>query len=133
MLYLGLVGISCVLCGGFLLFATMETRSDKRMLAGARGRLDEQVGRLFFIVEHVNWSEFLSHSIRGLFARILHDTAHLFLQIIRFIERQLTRTVRYLRDRRPHVLAPKPSRQSFMTTTRNYLSARLHRPKDSAE
>lgn len=127
MIYLFVVAASLILFIGFFMLASKEAQTGNRLLSGIRGHFDERVARMFFIFEHVNWTEFLSHTLSAGIARVLHDIAHLFLHIVRFIERQLTRMVRYLRDRRPNVLAPKPSRQSVFTTARRYISTKLHR------
>lgn len=133
MFYLGLVGFSCILFGGFLVFTMIEARTRTRLLGGMRNVIDTHAGRLFFIAGHVNWTEFLSHTIRAGSARFLHDVAHFFLLVVRFIERQLTRMVRYLRNSRPNVLAPKPSRRSIFATTGTYLRERLRRPRKNVD
>ena len=127
MAYLIILGISVILCGGFIGLTMLETSRGVRIFEGPRAKLDRHAARFFFIVDHVDWSEFLSHSFRSLLVRIVHDIAFVSLALVRYIERQLTRAIRYLRDRRPNVLAPTASRQSILDQATSYVQNRMHR------
>jgi hypothetical protein len=67
--------------------------------------------------------------VGSLVTRIVHDIAHGALIAVRFIEHELTRTVRYLRNRRPNLLAPTPSRRSSAAQTADYLRKMLRLPR----
>jgi hypothetical protein len=133
MIYLFLIVLSIALFGGFLGLTVVEARSGTRVLSAPRAMLDRRLTRWVFIIHHVEWAEFFSHLIQSVAARVAHDVAHVSLIVVRFLERQLTRVVRYLRDSRPNLLAPKPSRSSIFTQTSNYLQEKLRfsgrRPK----
>jgi len=128
MIYFLLIAASIALFAGFLGLTVVEARTGTRVLGGVRTRLDRTVGQASFIVKHVNWSDFLAHLVQSIGARIAHDIAHWSLIAVRFVERQLTRVVRYLRDSRPNLLAPKPSRTPAVTQVTNYFSALVRRP-----
>jgi hypothetical protein len=121
MTYLLLIFLSIALFAGFFGLTIAEARSGTRVLALQRTHLDKQVARVAFIIKHVDWVEFLSHAIQSFFERVIHDAAHLTLIVVRFIERNLTDVVRYLRDRRPNLLAPKPSRTPIHTQAWDYV------------
>jgi hypothetical protein len=121
MAHFALMIASLALFVGFVVLTIVETRFRFRVLGGARVHFDQFSNRLFIIVRHVNWSEFVSHLVRSFVARAAHDTAYASLALVRFAERQLTRTVRYLRNRRPNVLAPRASRESVFSQASSYI------------
>ncbi|MDR3546784.1 MAG: hypothetical protein P4M11_00675 [Candidatus Pacebacteria bacterium] len=127
MFYLYLIAVTLFLFLAFMALTLMELRTGTRVLAVPRARLDHWVSRASFIVEHVNWSEFLAHMVRSLAARVAHDIVHATLVAVRFVERQLTRVMRYLRDRRPNVLAPQPSRPSIFSQVQSYVQRTVGR------
>jgi hypothetical protein len=133
MFYLLLIAISLLLFLAFMALTLMEARSGVRLLAVPRAKLDQQVERALFVINHVNWFDFISHMVQSFFARTAHDTAQSTLIGVRFLERQLTHVVRYMRDRRPNVLAPTPSRESPLTQTTSYLKKKLRLSKDEQE
>lgn len=126
MTYIFLVLGSILLFSGFLGLTIVEARTGRRVLAAPRHTLDVKVSQAMFIIEHVNWSDFLSHFVQSIAARVVHDIAHWSLLFVRFVERRLTAIVRYMRDRRPNLLAPRPSRRSPLDQTVSYLKKRLH-------
>jgi hypothetical protein len=128
MIYLLAIIASIALFAAFLSLTIVEARTGTRMFGTARKMLDHRVGHVSFIVKHVNWSDFIGHLVQSVAARIAHDIAHWSLIAVRFIERELTRVVRYLRDRRPNVLAPKPSRTPAITQVTNYIQTMIRRP-----
>ena len=128
MTYLFLVLGSIILFTGFLGLTIVEARTGHRVLALPRRALDRKVAQAMFIIEHVNWGDFFSHFVQSIAARVVHDIAHWSLLFVRFMERRLTVIVRYLRNRRPNLLAPRPSRQSPVDQTVRYLRKTLHLP-----
>jgi hypothetical protein len=128
MIYLLFLAGSIALFAGFLGLTIVEARSGTRVLGSARKMLDHRVGHMSFIAKHVNWGDFIAHLVQSIGARIAHDIAHWSLIAVRFVERQLTRIVRYLRDRSPNVLAPKPSRTPAVTQAKNYVQDMIRRP-----
>ena len=127
MFYLLLIAITVFLFLAFMALTLAEARTGVRLVAVPRARLDQWVSRASFVAEHVNWSEFLAHLIQSLAARIAHDIVHWTLMAVRFLERELTRAMRYLRDSRPNVLAPQPTRPSIVTQTKNYVQKMIGR------
>lgn len=126
MTYLFLVLGSVVLFSGFLVLTIAEARTGKRVLVSPRSVLDKKVSQAMFVIEHVNWNDFLAHFVQSIAARVVHDVAHFSLVLVRFVERRLTAIVRYMRDRRPNLLAPRPSRRSPISQTAEYLKKKLH-------
>ncbi len=125
MTYLYFILASIVLFSGFLGLTLAEARTGRRVFAQPRRALDKKVAQAMFLIEHVNWSDFLSHFVQSIAARVVHDIAHWSLLLVRFIERRLTAIVRYMRDRRPNLLAPRPSRRSPIVQTADYLKKKL--------
>jgi hypothetical protein len=121
MIYLLSILTSVVLFFAFLSLTIVEARTGTRLFADSRMKLDKNVGRALFIMKHVNWIEFFSHAIESFFERVLHDIAQFFLMLVRVIERELSETVRYLRGRRPNLLAPKPSRTPLQEQAKRYV------------
>lgn len=100
MLYIILIGTSLVLFGGFLMLVSFERKRGLRVAGALRNALDARVGRVSFIVSHVDWGAFTRHLLGTVFERVLHDTAHVVLQVVRTVERVLTKAVKNLRERR---------------------------------
>lgn len=88
----------------------VERRAGVRMLASWRRALDVRARRAAFILAHVDWAAFSQHLVRTAIERVLHDTAHSILRLVRTIERILTRAVKRLRERRG--LAELPEEES---------------------
>ena len=127
MFYLLFISITVLLFLAFMGLTLAEARTGVRLLAVPRARLDQWVNRASFVAEHVNWGEFLAHLVQSLVARIAHDIVHWTLIAVRFVERELTRAMRYLRDRRPNVLAPQPSRPSMFVQMQTYVQNMIKR------
>jgi hypothetical protein len=121
MVYLLLILTSVVLFWAFLSVTIVEARTGTRLFASQRTKFDKQIGKALFIAKHVDWLEFFTHAVESFFERVLHDSAHLSLTVVRVIERELSETVRYLRDRRPNMLAPKASRSSLRVQATRYI------------
>jgi hypothetical protein len=125
MTYLLLIIASIALFAAFLGVTVVEARTGTRYFATTRTKLDRRVAHIAFIIEHVNWTEFSAHLVWSFIARVVHDIAHVSLIVVRFVERQLTAVVRYLRDRRPNLLAPKPSRTPVLKQVVGYAQKNL--------
>lgn len=98
MLHLVLIGTVCLLLGGFLLLTQFEQRTARRILGSVRGDLDRRLTQVAFIARHVDWPAFITHTAKAVSVRIAHDVAHGTLIAVRFMERNLTRFVKYMRS-----------------------------------
>ncbi|MBU6214391.1 hypothetical protein KGM48_00905 [Patescibacteria group bacterium] len=107
------------LLGGFIAMTAYETGRGSRFFSARRARLDRLVERISFIIEHVDFAAFLRDELRHLAHRIGHDIAHLSLQIVRAIERILTRLVRSFRVREAGS-APRESTRAFVKTLSDF-------------
>jgi hypothetical protein len=125
MLYLFLILASIGLFAAFLGLTVVEARAGTRVLSSPRAKLDKEVSKVSFIITHVRWGSFFLNAIESISERIVHDIAHWSLIFVRFMERELTETVRYLRDRRPNMLAPKPSRRPLVEQVTHYVQKTL--------
>jgi hypothetical protein len=106
-IYLIFILLSIALLVGFFLLTKSEAQKGVRYLAPRRSALDAQVGRIEFILTHVDFASFAREEGRRLFGLVSHALAHLSLQLVRSVERLLTRTVRHLRTQ--HQAAPSVS------------------------
>ncbi|MBP6868987.1 MAG: hypothetical protein KBC16_02660 [Candidatus Pacebacteria bacterium] len=98
MLHLILIGTVCLLLGGFLLLTQFEQKTATRILGTVRGELDHRLTQMAFVARHVDWPAFFSHTLKVIVVRIAHDVAHATLLAVRFMERNLTRFVKYMRS-----------------------------------
>jgi hypothetical protein len=89
---------SLVLFAGFLVLTVIETRRNSRLFAATRAKLDREVGRAHFILEHVDFPGFLRDSSRIVAVRATHEFVRGILIAVRFVERLLTRLVKALRE-----------------------------------
>lgn len=131
MLYFIFIPITLALLAAFVLLTLVEGKTGTRMFARSRDSFDARVARAGFVLRHVDWGAFLNDVARAGFERALHDIAHGTLIAVRFIERVLTRVVRYLRMRRERLLPqaslePKASR---VTQTVTYLKTALRKTR----
>jgi len=94
-----LILFSIALAAAFLALTRFERSRGRRVFAPQRERLDHEVTRALFIMEHVDFAAFARDNVRALALSISHDIAHLSLQIVRATERVLTQAVRHLRHR----------------------------------
>jgi hypothetical protein len=106
MSYLLTILVSLLLLFVFLLWTSLETARGFRVLSGPRRKLDRQVAKVTFIVQHVDWGAFTAHMAKTMAERIAHDIVHAVLIAVRATERVLTKTIRTLRER---VSAHNPS------------------------
>lgn len=120
MLPLFFIGLTILLLVGFFALTNWEARSGMRLFAAKRARLDEAVEKTTFVLQHVDLEAFLRSEIRRLVARLGHDAAHLSLQVVRAIERLLTRFVRYIRSRHGVDTAPRGNVREFVKTLSDF-------------
>lgn len=112
--------ITFALLIGFFTLTLYETRNGVRFFASERARLDRNVERTEFILEHVDLGAFARDEVHRLAARVSHDVAHLSLQMVRVAERLLTRLVMYLRTRRAVDTAPRENVREFVKTLSDF-------------
>jgi len=108
--------LSITLLAGFVALTQYETKHGMRFFAAKRTRLDENVERVGFIVEHVDLAAFVRDEVRHAMNWLGHAIAHLFLQAVRSAERLLTRLVRHLRTRHEDEAAPRETAREFVKT-----------------
>lgn len=94
--------ITGVLLLVFVLTLFIERKRGKRFLEPYRARLDRKTARLFYVVQHVDWSAFFSHLFKLTLEKVAHDIVHGSLIVIRSVEKGLTRAIRVLRTRLAH-------------------------------
>ena len=100
MLYLGAILFSIVLFAGFIVLTGHESRRGVRVLAVERGEFDAFARRIAFIFEHVDFASFLRHLFVTAAETVAHEVVRLVLLAVRWLERSLTRLVKYLHLRR---------------------------------
>ena len=105
MAYLSFLIVLILAFAGFLALTLQEEKRGRRYFANARQDLDDRVAHIEFIVTHVDFAAFVRDTARETAERIAHDVAHLVLQAVRWTERQLTRAVRTLRERRAEIMS----------------------------
>lgn len=114
-----LILATIVLLAGFVALTVYEKEHEVRFLRERRERLDRVVERAVFIIEHVDFAAFLRDEIHHLARRVGHDVVNLSLQIVRAIERLLTRLVRHFRARQADV-EPRESTRAFVKTLSDF-------------
>ncbi|MGH7175575.1 MAG: hypothetical protein ACREGR_04425 [Minisyncoccia bacterium] len=105
---------SLALSAAFFALIEWEHARGARLFARERARFDEQIARVGYVAENVDWGRYLSEQIRALSLRLGHDLAHLALQLVRFVERLLARTLRQLRTRVAREAAPEAPTRPFV-------------------
>lgn len=119
--YLILMATALLLLVGFLALTRYEAARGLRIFARERGRLDGSVKRVEFILEHVDLAKFVKEELRRLAENTGHSVAQLSLELVRAVERLLTRLVRYFRTRRSETeLAPRESVREFVKTLSDF-------------
>lgn len=116
MAYLVAVLSSLALLVGFAVLTLIESRRGVRFFEAARGRFDKHVGRIEFIIEHVDLVAFAQDETKHAVTRLGHVGAHYSLHAVRCMERLLTRLVRYLRTRHQEEVAPRETAREFVKT-----------------
>ncbi|OGG92601.1 hypothetical protein A3G63_00300 [Candidatus Kaiserbacteria bacterium RIFCSPLOWO2_12_FULL_52_8] len=120
MMYLIPIAISIVLFIAFFVLTCYESRRGGRFFTPMRERLDETIGRLGFILTHVDFAAFLRDETRHLISRAGHAAAHLSLRAVRSVERVLTRLVRYLRMHHTIDMRPGENTREFVRTLSDF-------------
>lgn len=133
MIYAVLLVISLVLFFGFLGLAAIETRRGVRLFAPLRATLDAKVSRVSAALEHVDLTAFVWNLAKDITGRVIHDLAHLSLIVVRFLERLLTRIVRYLRGRTPAPATIPEGKRSAFVETITYFKRTLRRSRQTPE
>ncbi len=126
MTYLIILLVSLALFIGFLVLTRFEKKRGLRVAGMLRNKLDARTSHAAFVVSHVDWSAFLKHLVVSVAERIAHDVVHATLLVVRTVERLLTRTVKYLREKRG--AAPLPDTDEIqrpVTRTLAYLRQAL--------
>ncbi len=108
--------ISFTLLGGFVVLTQYETSRGMRVFAPYREKLDARVRHVEFIFKHVDLAGFLRAEVQHFATRAGHDVVHLSLQLVRVLERLLTRAVRYLRAKHMIDEVPRESAREFVKT-----------------
>ncbi|HET9641230.1 MAG TPA: hypothetical protein VFP46_00025 [Candidatus Paceibacterota bacterium] len=93
--------VALILLAGFLGLTAFEERRGIRLFAEKRSKFDARIARMEFILENVDLWSFTKEEMLRLGHRLGHDFARLTLDLVRAIERLLTRLVRRLRPHRP--------------------------------
>ena len=112
--------ITFALLGGFFALTGYEVRRGARVFSVQRERLDHNVERIQFVLQHVDMGAFVRDEIRRFVAWLSHYIAHLSLQAVRAVERLLTRIVRYLRSRHASDTAPRENVREFVKTLADF-------------
>ena len=120
MAHLLFILITLALLAGFFALTWYEARRGTRFFEPLRSRLDRNVARSEFVLQHVDFSAFLRTEIYRIANRIGHGIAHLSLQGVRAVERLLTRLVRHLRTQRIPDAAPRESAREFVKTLSDF-------------
>lgn len=103
-----------VLMLAFFALTSYEKSRGFRVFSPVRSRLDREVARVEFILEHVDLAAFLRDEMRHTASRFGHFVAQLSLQAVRTAERLLTRLVLRLRTRHPEVTFPRETTRPFV-------------------
>ena len=99
---------------GFFAFVGYEERRGVRIFAGVRTRFDQNIGRIEFILAHVDFAAFFFDEMRRLASRLAHGAAHFSLLAVRAVERLLTRTVRHFRTQPVANAVPRESTRGYV-------------------
>lgn len=131
MLYLAIFIVALVLFFGFLALTAYEGKRGSRVFASGRASLDAKVSETTGALKHVDFSAFLWHLVRDVTSRIVHDVAHVSLIVVRWLERFLTRIVRYLRGKTSVATVPTEGNRSAFVETITYFKKTLRRSKET--
>ncbi|MBP9816495.1 MAG: hypothetical protein KBD05_00460 [Candidatus Pacebacteria bacterium] len=131
MLYLAFFIASLVLFVGFLGVTAVEGKRGTRFFAPARATFDAKVSRVAVALQHVDFSAFLWHLTKDVSGRVVHDVAHISLIIVRYLERLLTRLVRYMRGKVKTSVVPVEGKRSAFVETMSYFKKTLHRSRQT--
>jgi len=112
-----LILAAITLAVGFGITVSYETRTGARFFNRYRTQLDTRIDRVTFILTHIDFAAFIREEGTRFIARMSHDSVHLVLQLVRAVERLLTRMVRTLRTRREmREEVPRKTSRAFVKT-----------------
>ena len=120
MIYLAFVLGTLAILAGFVALTRYEVRYTVRFFASGREQLDAFAKRVEFIIENVDLAAFARDEVHHATNSIGHFFAHLSLQIVRWVERLLTRLVRYLRVQNEESLSPRENAREFVKTLSDF-------------
>lgn len=118
--YLLFVVFSIGLAAGFIALTAYEQRRGSRYFDAKRAALDAQVRRALFIYTHVDLAAFAREESWRLATRLGHTLAHLSLQLVRAVERVLTRLVRHIRTQHGVEVRPAGETREFVKTLADF-------------
>ena len=90
------------------------------MFAEKRAHLDAQVERLEFILTHVDFKAFLREEAHRITQSVTHDIARISLNVVRSVERSLTRLVRRIRMERNVDAGVRENAREFVKTLSDF-------------
>jgi hypothetical protein len=118
--YLVFLLVSLLLLVGFFALTWYEDERGARYLAPHRERLDAHVKRAEFVLTHVDFNAFAREEARRLVTQTGHRLAHFSLQLVRGVERLLTRLVRHLRTEHAVEVRPSGEAREFVKTLSDF-------------
>ena len=118
--YLFFTVLSIGLLIGFFILTAYERRAGHRYAEAKRAKLDAQVRRAVFIYTHVDLAAFAREESRRLVTRLGHAAVHLSLQLVRTVERLLTRLVRHIRTQHAVEVRPAGETREFVKTLADF-------------
>ena len=120
MLYFVFIALSLILLAGFIALTQYESNHGVRFFAPQRTSLDAFVERAQFIIEHVDLAAFAREELRRASTSVGHEVVTLSLQVVRSVERLLTRLVRHLRTKNESANVPHESTREFVRTLSDF-------------
>jgi hypothetical protein len=85
---------------GFLFLTSVERKRGRRFFEGVRETLDTKVESATAYVSSTDARASLKKTVRSTIDHVAHEVVHAILQVVRFVERTLTRITREIRGRR---------------------------------
>ena len=120
MIYLAFVLGTVTLLVGFVALTKYEAQHGVRFFASPREQLDAFTKRVEFIIENVDLAAFARDEVHHATNNIGHFFAHLSLQVVRSVERLLTRLVRHLRVQNEESISPRENAREFVKTLSDF-------------
>lgn len=120
MAYLALLLITVALLVGFFMLTLYERGLGARLFTERRELFDRRVGRIEFVLTHVDFGAFAREETRRFASNIGHRVAHFSLQVVRAVERLLTRLVRSLRSQHSVEVRPTGETREFVKTLSDF-------------
>lgn len=127
-----LVGATMGLLAGFLGLTQIEAKTGRRYGAW-RTKLDEFVDRMLYIYTHVDLAEFVRDEVRHHIGRTGQAGLHLALTVVRWVERTLTRLMRYFRAHPDVNVAPRETAREFVRTLSDFKEELRTTPREISD